>query len=564
MNIDYSKFPRYEQLVQELRAFAARHPRLMEVEVIGRSHEQREIYVAVLTNLDSGLAADKPAYWVDGNIHATELLGSNACLYLIETLLRGYGTDAEITRCLDTRAFYICPRVNPDGAEWALADRPQFIRSGTRRYPYDEDPVEGLITQDIDGDGRILQMRVADANGPWKRHPLEPRLLVRRDPADPPGGDYFRVIPEGLLTDYDGVHLRMPGSTGSAQGLDLNRNFPTVWRQEFEQTGAGPYPVSEPEVRAVVDFFTTHPNVCGGTSVHTFSGVLLRPPETHSDDTMIAEDLWVYQALGRKGEELTGYPALSTWQDFKYYPGEFISGTFDWIYDHLGRFAWTVELWNPRKAAGIDKQEWIHWFRDHPIEDDLKIFNWAQQVAPDEGHIDWAAFDHPQLGRIEIGGWQYSALFSNPPPQFREAEIARLPAWLVWLNLIGPKLEVRQVDVTRLDGELWRVRFIVHNSGWLPTYVSKMGLKRQQTRGVLAQIALAPGVQLIVGKQRRELGELMGWAHMHTGISFWPDTHLTSDRAVAEWTIKAAAGTRIELTAWHERAGRILAGATLA
>ena len=25
------------------------------------------------------------------------------------------GADDEITRCLDTRAFYICPRVNPDG-----------------------------------------------------------------------------------------------------------------------------------------------------------------------------------------------------------------------------------------------------------------------------------------------------------------------------------------------------------------------------------------------------------------------------------------------------------------
>ncbi len=564
MIVDYAKFPRHERLLEYLRAFAAEHPRLMALKVIGQSHEKRDLYVAILTNQDTGPDADKPAYWVDGNIHATELLGSTACLYLIQTLVGGYGSDPDVTRCLDTRVFYICPRINPDGAEWALADHPVLIRSGTRRYPYDEDPVEGLISQDIDGDGRILQMRIADPNGPWKRHPLEPRLLVRRDPADPAGGEYFRLLPEGLLKNYDGIHLRMPGPSGNAYGLDLNRNFPTLWRQEFEQQGAGPYPVSEPEVRAVVDFIVGHPNICGGTSIHTFSGVLLRPPESHPDEKMIAEDLWVYQALGRKGEELTGYPALSTWHDFKYHPGEFISGTFDWLYDHLGRFVWTVELWNPRKAAGVENRDWIHWFRDHPISDDLKIFNWAQQVAPGEGHVDWRVFDHPQLGRIEIGGWQRSALFSAPPPQLREQEIARLPTWLLWLNLIGPKLELRQIDVAALGVEIWRVRLTVQNSGWLPSYVSKLGLKRQQTRGVLAEIAVPAGAELLNGKQRVALGELEGWAHLHTGINFWPETHMTSDRAAVEWTLKAPAGTRIDLTVWHERAGRVVAQATLA
>ena len=78
-----------------------------------------------------------------------------------------------------------------------MAEKPKYVRSSTRRYPYDEEPVEGLIAEDIDGDGNILQMRIADPNGPWKRHPQEPRLLVRREPTDPPGGEYFRVMTEG-------------------------------------------------------------------------------------------------------------------------------------------------------------------------------------------------------------------------------------------------------------------------------------------------------------------------------------------------------------------------------
>jgi murein tripeptide amidase MpaA len=36
---------------------------------------------------------------------------------------------------MDTRAFYIVPRLNPDGVELALADRPKFVRSSVRPYP---------------------------------------------------------------------------------------------------------------------------------------------------------------------------------------------------------------------------------------------------------------------------------------------------------------------------------------------------------------------------------------------------------------------------------------------
>ena len=259
---------------------------------------------------------------------------------------------------------------------------------------------------------------------------------MRRDPLDPPGGDYYRVLPEGRVENYDGVSIRV---AGSAQGLDLNRNFPSNWRQEHEQFGAGPYPTSEPEVRAVVDFIAKHPNIGGGTSLHTFSGVLLRPFGHLPDEKMPAEDLWTYQKLGKTGEQLTGYPAISIWHEFQYYPGEFITGAFDWIYEHLGMFMWTIEIWNPKKEAGIDNDEWIHWFRDHPIEDDLKMYDWAQRVAPGEGHVEWKPFDHPQLGRVEIGGWNRVAVFSNPPPALREKEVARFPKWLLSLALVSPQ-----------------------------------------------------------------------------------------------------------------------------
>ena len=76
--------------------------------------------------------------------------------------------DPQITHLLDTRALYICPRISPDGAEWAMEEPPRPVRSSTRRYPFPHDAEEGLIQQDIDGDGRLLMMRIPDPNGAWK------------------------------------------------------------------------------------------------------------------------------------------------------------------------------------------------------------------------------------------------------------------------------------------------------------------------------------------------------------------------------------------------------------
>jgi len=557
--IAFDRFPRYAELSEILHAFAREHPALVAVDAIGKSHEGRDIWVATLTNTATGPAAEKPAFWVDGNIHATEVAGCSAALHFIQTLVQGHGRDDEITRALDTRAFYVCPRVNPDGAEWALADHPKWVRSSTRPYPYDEEEIEGLSVEDIDGDGRILQMRIADPNGLWKPHPEDARLLIRRDPVET-GGTYYRLLPEGRFDAYDGFTLRIKKRP---QGLDLNRNFPASWRQEFEQQGAGPYPVSEPEVRAMVDFIVRHPNITAGTSFHTWSGVLLRPFEHMADDEMHAEDLWVYQTVGRKGTELTGYPNISVYHEFRYHPKSVISGTSDWLYEHQGCFSWVVEIWSPMREAGITDYKYIDWFRDHPPADDLKMIRWSDAKLGGLAHADWRPFDHPQLGKVEIGGWNRFHAFSNPPPAFLARELARFPRWLVWQALLAPKLERVHAGAVALGDALWKVTLVVQNTGWLPAYVSKRALARKVVRGVVAEIDLPAGATLAAGKAREDKGQLEGKAYKHTGVSFWPDYHVTDDRMKIDWIVTAPPGTAVRVTARHERAGTVRADITL-
>lgn len=549
----FDRYYRYEELTQLLRDYTRQHPKLLKLTSIGKSHQGRDVWLITATNFETGPDPEKPAIWVDGNIHASEVAASSAALYHIHTLVTGYGKDDEITRALDTRAFYIVPRVNPDGAEWALADKPKVVRSSTRPYPYDEEPVDGLLEEDMDGDGRILFMRIKDPNGAWKKHPREPRLLIRRDPVET-GGTYYRVLPEGRLKNYDGatIHIREP-----KEQLDLNRNFPVAWRQEAEQSGAGPYPVSEPEARNLVDFIVKHPNITGVVTFHTFSAVLLRPYDDRPDEAFPSEDLWTYQKIGAMGTKLTGYANIAVYHDFRYYPKSVTTGAFDtWTYDHLGIFAWTVELWSPMKQAGLKDYKYIDWFREHPIQDDLKLMKWSDERLGDHGYVDWYRFDHPQLGQVELGGWDWLHTWTNPPKEFLQNEIKRFPKWLLWQALISPRLELREATAAALGGGAYRIRLVVENTGWLPTYVTRKAVEKN-LRGVVCEIELPKGATLESGKSREELGQLEGRAYKEALLN--TEKEGTSERRKVEWVVQARKGGIVKLIARHERAGIVRA-----
>ena len=121
------------------------------------------------------------------------------------------------------------------------------------------------------------------------------------------------------------------------------------------------------------------------------------------------------------------------------------------------------------REAGIENYKYIDWFRDHPIDDDLKLYRWSEDKLGGIAHIAWKPFDHPQLGKVEIGGWNRFHAFRNPPPQFLERELARFPKWLLWQALTSPKLELVHAEADALGDDTWRVALVVQNTGWLPT-----------------------------------------------------------------------------------------------
>jgi murein tripeptide amidase MpaA len=493
---------------------------------------------------------EKPAIWIDANIHATELAGTTVALHIVHTLLTGYGENERVTRLLDESTVYVLPRINPDGAAWALSDRPRFIRSSTRPYPFEE-KAEGLHMEDIDGDGRILQMRIVDPSGDWKVSSLDPRLMEKRKP-DEYGGTYYRLFPEGTIENFDGFIIK---DAPPLYGLDFNRNFPFEWQPEAQQRGAGPYPASEPEIRAVVDFISRHQNINVGITYHTQSGVILRPYSTKPDEQMETDDLWVFQEMGERGKEITGYPCLSVYHGFRYHPKSVTSGAFDdWVYDHMGIFAFTIELWDLPGRAGIKDRNFIEWFRKHPHEHDLLILKWLEKNAAPGAIVDWYSFVHPQLGPVELGGIDRMYTWRNPPHAFMGEEAERNTPYALALADMLPRLAFHTLTMHRLEDDTYHLNLVVENTGFLPTYTSAQGKKRQAVRPVRVELDLPEGVILVSGRQRTELGHLEGRSNK-LGVNFGSATSPTDNRARAEWVLKGSPGAVIGLKVISERAG---------
>src|SRR5436190_18998385 len=93
--IRFDIFYKHDELTKLLFEYAQAFPTLAAIRSIGKSHEGRDIWVATVTNSETGAARDKPAFWCDGNIHAAELTASTAVLYYLNALLTGYGSAAE-------------------------------------------------------------------------------------------------------------------------------------------------------------------------------------------------------------------------------------------------------------------------------------------------------------------------------------------------------------------------------------------------------------------------------------------------------------------------------------
>ncbi|MCH7474559.1 MAG: hypothetical protein IIA27_07780, partial [Gemmatimonadetes bacterium] len=81
--ITFDKYHTVEEFQDYLESIVDRHSNIAELTVIGRSRGGRPIFAVEINNPETGPAGEKPAFYLDGNIHGGEVLGGEAALFFV-------------------------------------------------------------------------------------------------------------------------------------------------------------------------------------------------------------------------------------------------------------------------------------------------------------------------------------------------------------------------------------------------------------------------------------------------------------------------------------------------
>lgn len=104
----------YTAVTTFLETYAAEYPDLCRLTNIGDSLQGRALWVLRITD-NPGLEEDEPEFKYIATMHGDEPVGTELCLYLIDLLLTGYGTDPRMTALVNEADLSILPLMNPDG-----------------------------------------------------------------------------------------------------------------------------------------------------------------------------------------------------------------------------------------------------------------------------------------------------------------------------------------------------------------------------------------------------------------------------------------------------------------
>ncbi len=536
--VSFDRYYRYEEIMQYLKDVVTAYPKLATLETIGQSFEKRDIPALTITNLEKGLPENKPALYVEANIHAGEVTGSMTALNLIDLLVSEFGEDPKISRLLDQYTFYVLPRVNPDGAELYLTT-PTSLRSSVRPWPEQNmDQLPGLHPEDVNNDGHILQMRVRnDKRGAWKISKRDSRLMLPREPWDC-GEPFYSLYPEGFIQKFDGEPFEV---VRTPFGLDMNRNFPSNWHPSVQ--GGGDFPTSEPEVRGVVEFISKHPNIAMANSYHTSGGIFFRNPYQYSDDAIDQTDLKLIRAVAAEGTKVTGYPDVKS-SNRACLP--------EWLYEHKGIIGFTTELWDRMGQAGIDKAQAQKANTPEEKEDiQIRLLQWNDRALSGTGFHSWTKFNHPQLGEVEIGGWDPKTNMQNPPSFLLPGETYKNALWAIRQAACLPYISIDTVKVEAIDAQLWKVTATVINEGFLPTNITNKTISLKAVKPDSIQLE---GAEILNGKKSVALGHLQGYSMAHYSGGY--GASIPNSIGKATWLIKANKGDTITLKAKSARGGQ--------
>jgi hypothetical protein len=538
----------YAQLTEQLTAWAKAHPDFVRLQSLGKSREGRELWLLVVgAHPDDG----RPAVWVDGNMHASELCGTNAALAIAEdaiAIMRGeapHGLPPHICALLRDTLFYVMPRVSPDGAEmvWKTG---RYVRShpvDTRR----DEMRPHWRSHDVDGDGAVRLMRLRDDTGELVESPAVQSMMIPRTLEH--AGPAFKVFPEGTIAHFDG-HGIPDGFFLGDNSYDFNRNFPWSWKPAPHELGAGDFPGSAPETQAILRFASAQPNIFAWLNFHTFGGVFIRPLGSAPDHKMNQGDLAIYRQVEAWSKEATGYPTVSGYHEFLYEPEKSLNGALtDFAYHQRGAIAYACELWDIFRRIGMDP---VKPFVDHYVRLEEKHYTalaaWDKEHNKGRLFRPWTPFKHPQLGDVEIGGIDLRVGISNPPLELIDEVITAQSKAYLRVAALMPRVGM-EVTTKAAGGGVTELTVRVKNRGYLATHglpsAESLPVSEPLRLGVACEgpTLLAPAAPIV------EIGHLDGWGRgLFGGMSlFSPWTSGNHSEAKASFALTGKGRVRLTL-----------------
>lgn len=552
----YDHLFNYEEMVGIIKGYKEEKPELIKLTSLAKTDEGRDIWMCEITNTATGDYADKPQFCIVGHFHATEINGMMTAMYIIDLLLHN-PDDARVQDILNRYTIVILPTGTPDGMSFALNGN-GTVRSKNKIEPPREFP-KGIYWKDIDGDGIARFMRIKNPDGPWKVDPEDHRLMVRREPYDNVG-DFYDVYYEGMV---NGDPVKDRHNIKDPYGVDLNREWPYNWVSADKQPKAGRVPLQDIEAKVVADLMLSRKNLCAILVYHTYSGVMLYPPASVDLSQAPQEDIKRYIEMGK---------IVSDHADFTYVPIQAltaergkaaisVNGSFDdFAYLGCGLMAYAIETWGWMKYIGAP-YIWESSIQEPNSKYNKRqrdFMNFLDEHAPG-AFKEWTEFDHPQLGKVEIGGLDWLHNLSSPPASLLEGELKKVAETQLLHFSLLPNIEIDDVSACRRKDGYYDVEVTLANHRYFPTYMTKRVLELGWIDP--DYVTLEGDVEFVAGRAKENIGYLSGMSGRRAeGMngSLWLQWYQFDDpqfKKTVKWIVAAEPGTELAFTAHSDKAG---------
>ena len=482
-------------LSQRVKSLADKYPQLVKSKSLTQTVGGKDIW---MLTLGSGKTDQKPAVVVVGGVEGKHLLGVEMAIGFAEKLMASSTTDS-IKTLLNKQTFYVFPNMSPDATEQYFA-KVKYERSGNATKT--DDDRDGKINEDgvddLDGNGKITWMRIADQTGKYKLNTDDPRSLLLADATKGETGKYI-LLSEGVDNDKDG-DFNEDGEGGVAFNKNSSYNFkPFV-------AGAGEYAVSEKENRALFDFLFDAFNVY---AVVTFGPTNnLSTPVNFNPQAITKRVITGWYETDAKANALVSekYNKITKTKDAPKTATE--SGDFSqWGYFHYGRLSFsTPGWWVPKVAPDTARKE-----KKFANEDAVASYlRWASSQGITNTFTPWKAVTHPDFPgqMVEVGGLDPFVLI-NPPYKMVDGIVAKHTDFVLALTAMAPQLDLVNLKTEKVSDGLTRVTLKVMNTGDLPTY-TKIGDRSYFLKKIVVKVNSNANQIFVSGRKTQTLDSIQG------------------------------------------------------